>query len=257
MAPADVVECFQAYLQRSGLSVSRAQFEANLAAKRLDPVFLGDVRPLLRQDAPSQPHLLLETFRLLVQGAVGVTRRGQLLRPLLAQPGAESSGRLRELVHLQIALLDLEKEQVSVEQLVRRGLAAQQSMGALEPRLRLGDLRLRSERTVALAGLDQIREGLLRYAKAEAALPGWGELDLTTLAPLTPRYIDSSDLVLGALREQRLDLYVPMPHPQEERGETEESPAQDFIIAATLAYDPGTRFVITRNDITFYAESSR
>ncbi|MCA9181228.1 MAG: hypothetical protein KDA51_07235 [Planctomycetales bacterium] len=51
VSPSDVVECFEAYLQQSGLRVSRAEFEANLAAKKTDRVFLSDMRSLLRQDA--------------------------------------------------------------------------------------------------------------------------------------------------------------------------------------------------------------
>jgi predicted nucleotidyltransferase component of viral defense system len=42
-----VVECFRAYLSREGLSVSRAEFEANLARKAEDLAFTGDVAPLL------------------------------------------------------------------------------------------------------------------------------------------------------------------------------------------------------------------
>ena len=52
-APANadaIVQCFQAYLEHQGLSISRAEFEANLDAKVVDPAFLGDVRPLLHDD---------------------------------------------------------------------------------------------------------------------------------------------------------------------------------------------------------------
>jgi predicted nucleotidyltransferase component of viral defense system len=42
-----VVQCFLEYLNQSGLRVSRAEFEANLAAKLVDPVFAQDVTPLL------------------------------------------------------------------------------------------------------------------------------------------------------------------------------------------------------------------
>lgn len=42
-----VVECFRGYLLREGLSVSRAQFEANLAGKAGDPAFTQDLTPLL------------------------------------------------------------------------------------------------------------------------------------------------------------------------------------------------------------------
>ena len=42
-----VVECFQRYLELEGLSVTRAQFEANLREKLLDAAFRRDVEPLL------------------------------------------------------------------------------------------------------------------------------------------------------------------------------------------------------------------
>lgn len=45
--PAVVVECFRRYMDRDGTPVTRAQFEANLAAKAKDPTFRADVRPLL------------------------------------------------------------------------------------------------------------------------------------------------------------------------------------------------------------------
>lgn len=42
-----VVRCFHAYMDFGGTPVSRAEFERNLAAKRTEPGFLSDVRPLL------------------------------------------------------------------------------------------------------------------------------------------------------------------------------------------------------------------
>ena len=42
-----VIECFQRYLAHGGLSVTRAQFEENLANKMQDDAFLEDVKPLL------------------------------------------------------------------------------------------------------------------------------------------------------------------------------------------------------------------
>jgi predicted nucleotidyltransferase component of viral defense system len=48
---ARIVECFGTYLRRSGLSVTRAQFEANLEAKLEERSFRDDVRPLLSEDA--------------------------------------------------------------------------------------------------------------------------------------------------------------------------------------------------------------
>jgi predicted nucleotidyltransferase component of viral defense system len=45
--PARIVACFLRYLDDGGLRVSRAEFEANLAAKLADPTFARDVEPLL------------------------------------------------------------------------------------------------------------------------------------------------------------------------------------------------------------------
>jgi len=42
-----VVECFLRYMEHGGKSVSRAQFEANLAAKAKDRAFIEDIEPLL------------------------------------------------------------------------------------------------------------------------------------------------------------------------------------------------------------------
>ncbi len=48
---AKVVECCQRYLAHQETSVSRAQFESNLAAKLKDPAFIGDINQLLASDA--------------------------------------------------------------------------------------------------------------------------------------------------------------------------------------------------------------
>ncbi len=42
-----VVRCFQEYLARDGLAVSRAELEANLVAKMANPAFRADISPLL------------------------------------------------------------------------------------------------------------------------------------------------------------------------------------------------------------------
>ena len=47
-----VVECFRRYLDHAGHRVSRAEFEANLAAKLSDLRFLEDVAPLLAPGSP-------------------------------------------------------------------------------------------------------------------------------------------------------------------------------------------------------------
>lgn len=50
-----VVQCFVGYLERSGLSVTRADFETNLAAKLEEPSFRDDIRPLLTDATPYDP----------------------------------------------------------------------------------------------------------------------------------------------------------------------------------------------------------
>jgi len=45
--PERVVQCFLRYVDESGLRISRAEFEANFAAKLVDPTFTQDVAPLL------------------------------------------------------------------------------------------------------------------------------------------------------------------------------------------------------------------
>ena len=44
---AKTVECFERYLEHEGHRVSRAEFEANMAGKMRDPVFHGDLDPVL------------------------------------------------------------------------------------------------------------------------------------------------------------------------------------------------------------------
>ena len=46
--PAVLLACFNRYMAEGGHSVTRAQFEENLASKRADPDFRDDVTPLLR-----------------------------------------------------------------------------------------------------------------------------------------------------------------------------------------------------------------
>ena len=43
-----VVECFERYLEEGETRISRAEFEANLAAKLQAPAFLNDIAPLMR-----------------------------------------------------------------------------------------------------------------------------------------------------------------------------------------------------------------
>jgi predicted nucleotidyltransferase component of viral defense system len=53
--PERVVACFLRYLGHAGLTVSRAEFEANLEAKTADPRFLEDIAPLLSPHCPWDP----------------------------------------------------------------------------------------------------------------------------------------------------------------------------------------------------------
>jgi len=46
--PATLLNCFDRYMTEDGCTVTRAQFEANLAQKRKQPDFRDDVGPLLR-----------------------------------------------------------------------------------------------------------------------------------------------------------------------------------------------------------------
>ena len=52
---AGVIECFRGYLAHEGLHVSRAEFEANLAAKIEDRMFADDVPPLLADGITHNP----------------------------------------------------------------------------------------------------------------------------------------------------------------------------------------------------------
>lgn len=50
--PRAILQCFARYMAESGQTVSRAQFEANLAGKAADRQFRGDITPLVRPDIP-------------------------------------------------------------------------------------------------------------------------------------------------------------------------------------------------------------
>lgn len=56
-----VIECFSRYVKIAGSTVSRAQFEANLAGKMQDVAFVDDVRVLIPQGVPYDPHVAAET----------------------------------------------------------------------------------------------------------------------------------------------------------------------------------------------------
>jgi hypothetical protein len=62
-----IVQCFQEYMDRAGTRVSRAEFEANLSTKFLDPIFVQDLSPLL---APGTDWNLEEAGRKIQQTLV-------------------------------------------------------------------------------------------------------------------------------------------------------------------------------------------
>jgi predicted nucleotidyltransferase component of viral defense system len=47
-SPERIVACFERYMRESGVRVTRAVFEENLAGKLIDPIFRADMTPLLR-----------------------------------------------------------------------------------------------------------------------------------------------------------------------------------------------------------------
>jgi predicted nucleotidyltransferase component of viral defense system len=51
--PEKIIQSFQRYLAHQKVTISRAQFEANLAEKMRDKTFLADMTPLLRPDSPA------------------------------------------------------------------------------------------------------------------------------------------------------------------------------------------------------------
>jgi len=54
--PDKIVATFSRYMEEGGKAVSRAEFEANLYAKRDDPAFLRDIGPLLTPDIMFDPN---------------------------------------------------------------------------------------------------------------------------------------------------------------------------------------------------------
>lgn len=69
-----VIDCFHSYLRQEGNRVSRAEFEANMHAKILDPIFSQDIIPLLpakvssAYDVQSAHDLLQQKFLSLLPG---------------------------------------------------------------------------------------------------------------------------------------------------------------------------------------------
>ncbi len=58
-----IVECFQRYIAHEGVTVSRAEFEANLAAKLKSDMFLEDIRPLIAADIEYDPMLAADVVQ--------------------------------------------------------------------------------------------------------------------------------------------------------------------------------------------------
>ncbi len=58
-----VVECFQRYMEHDSATVSRAEFEANLAAKLESDVFLEDIDPLIPADMQYEPMVAAEVVQ--------------------------------------------------------------------------------------------------------------------------------------------------------------------------------------------------
>lgn len=54
--PALIITCFERYMAHGETPVSRAEFEANLAAKMAEGVFLGDMAALLLPGHSYDPH---------------------------------------------------------------------------------------------------------------------------------------------------------------------------------------------------------
>ncbi len=58
-----IVECFQRYMDHDAATVSRAEFEANLAAKLKSDVFLEDIQLLIPRDVDYDPTAAAEIVR--------------------------------------------------------------------------------------------------------------------------------------------------------------------------------------------------
>ena len=57
----NLINCFHSYMNESGHSVTRAQFEKNLAGKREDSRFISDIVPLLRSEIDWNIDLAMKT----------------------------------------------------------------------------------------------------------------------------------------------------------------------------------------------------
>jgi len=76
--PNRVIECFERYLAHEGVTVSRVEFEANLAAKLESDVFLEDIKPLIAGDITYDPVAAAAIVEgELVSKLAGEPRKGQ------------------------------------------------------------------------------------------------------------------------------------------------------------------------------------
>lgn len=75
-----VVDCFLQYIANDGTSISRAQFEANLAKKLQDNAFLEDIRPLISGDIVYDPIAAARSVQSeLIAMLPGESRKGSAL----------------------------------------------------------------------------------------------------------------------------------------------------------------------------------
>ena len=56
-----IITCFQRYMRESGHHISRAQFEENLASKRIDSRFVSDINPLLKPNSKWDINTAMDT----------------------------------------------------------------------------------------------------------------------------------------------------------------------------------------------------
>jgi prepilin-type N-terminal cleavage/methylation domain-containing protein len=110
------------------------------------------------------------------------------------------------------------------------------------------DWQQQRQRRAVLADLVLLRQGLVRRAAEAGRYPGWGELDLETLAPLAPAQLADPAAVLERLAGHRLEAYLPWDPFRPGSGPPLGPEATSFCVIATPAFAPTTRIVITERD---------
>jgi len=76
--PPQVLECFRRYMQHGGAAVSRAEFEANLADKLADDLFIADLSMLLPEGGDYDPMVAADLVQdTLISGLAGAPWKGQ------------------------------------------------------------------------------------------------------------------------------------------------------------------------------------